>query len=138
MVQLCAAIWLNILKGRQRDAGASAGKGNQVIIGNQISERGAINAKFCFMLDCSLCARDPVWHRRKARQGLAARYSCAEPWLEGKASSSVLSVQCGLFTVQHFPLCTHSFTPSLFLFTQTQIWLCYKLPHWFSLYCGTR
>lgn len=39
MVQLCAAIWSNILKGRQRGAGASARKGNQVIIGNQISER---------------------------------------------------------------------------------------------------
>lgn len=39
MVQLCAAIWSNILKGWQRGAGASAGKGNQVIIGNQISER---------------------------------------------------------------------------------------------------
>lgn len=39
MVQLCAAIWLSILKGRQRGAGASSGKGNQVIIGNQISER---------------------------------------------------------------------------------------------------
>jgi len=39
MVQLCAAIWLNILRGRQRGAGASTGKGNQVVIRNQISER---------------------------------------------------------------------------------------------------
>lgn len=39
MAQLCAAIWSNILKGQQIGAGASAGKGNQVIIGNQISER---------------------------------------------------------------------------------------------------
>lgn len=79
MVQLYAAIWSNILKGWQRDAGASSGKGNQVTIGNQISERGDINTKFCFMLDCFLCARDPAWHCRKARPCLAARHSCAEP-----------------------------------------------------------
>lgn len=128
MVQLCAAIWSNILKGWQRDAGASTGKGNQVITGNQISETRAINTKFCFMLYCSLCAWDPVWRCRKARSCLAASHSCAEPWLGGKASSSVLSVQCGLFTLQRFPLGALIHT----------LPLCYKLLYWFSVCCSTR
>lgn len=83
----------------------------------------ATNRKFCFMLDCFLCARDPVWNCRKARPCLTAWHSSAEPCLEGKASFSAHSPQCEPFTVQHFPLCTHSLTPSLFLFTQIRLWV---------------
>lgn len=115
MVQLCAAIWLNILKGWQRDAGASAGKGNQVITENQISEREDITTEFCFMFYCSLCAWDPVWHCRKARPCLTAMHSCAEPWLEGKASSSVLSVVWAPHTVAFPSLHTPSHPPSFYL-----------------------
>ena len=118
MVQLCAAIWSNILKGQQRGAAASAGKGNQVIIRNQISEREEPliqNFASCFTLHCPLCTRDSAWHWGKARPSLATGDGCAEPWLKGRASSSMLSAQHGLFTVQRLPLYTRSHILPLFI-----------------------
>lgn len=116
MVQLCAAIWSNILKGRQRGAGASTGKGNQVVIGNQISQREEpLIQNFAFMLHCPLCAQDSAWHQEKARPSLAASDACAEPLLKGRACSSVLSTQHGLFTGLHFPLYPCSHTLPLFI-----------------------
>lgn len=124
MVQLCAAIWSNILKSWQRGAGASSGKRNQVIIRNQISaRRGAINTELCFTLHCPLCTWDSLWHRRKARPSPATRDGWAELWVKGRASSSALSAQCGLFTGQDFPL----YTPPSFYLPKPKISLCYKL-----------
>lgn len=59
-----------------------------------------------------LCTWDSLWHRGKVRPGLATRDGCAELWLKGRASSSALSAQCGLFTGQDLPL----YTPPLFIY----------------------
>lgn len=81
MVQLCAAIWSNILKGWQRGAGASVGKGNQVIIGNQISEREEPliqNFASCFtVVSAHRIQRGTVERRDLARPpGMAVPHRC--------------------------------------------------------------
>lgn len=111
MVQLCAAIWSNILKGQQRGAGASSGKGNQVIIGNQISERQEpLIESFasCF----TVLSAHGTQHATGGRRGLAWLLGT---WWKGRASSSMLSAQRGLFTGQRFLLYTCSDTLSLFI-----------------------
>lgn len=113
MAQLCAAIWPNILKGQERGAGASAGKGNQVIIGNQISERQ--EPLVHSPASCFTAHRPRHGTGGKARPSLAIR----EPWVEGRAFSSALSARCGLFTTpctkHFFPLYMHSNTVPVFI-----------------------
>lgn len=116
MAQLCAAIWSNILKGQRRGAGASAGKGNQVISGKQVSE-----------------GEEPLIHNLPSRlAGLLAQRGEGEVrrhrgavQLQGRASCLGHSVSCAGSVPcsnvgetkehprQHFPLYS---PPSLFLF----------------------
>lgn len=131
MAQLCAAIWSNILKGQRGGAGASAGKGNQVISGKQVSEgeEPLIHNLPSRLAGLSAQRGEGEVRRHRGAAQLQGRASCL-----GHSASCAGSVPCSNLgrpkdTLVSIPLFTH--LPPSFYSSQNNVWLRYKPSHRF-------